>query len=711
MGTEAPTLTRSDIAVGGMSCAGCASRVERALTGLDGVNEALVNFATGRATVVHDRAVTGPELRAAVEGAGYQAQTPADAGDLQQRRAVTLHRRFIAALVLSLPVVAVSMVPLLRFGGWRWLAFGAATVVIFGSGRSFHSAAVRQLRRPATMDTLVSLGTTSAWVWSTVVLGTGRSDGHVYFETGAVIVTLVLAGKWLEARATRRSGDAVRALAGLGVTKAQLVDGREVAATDLAIGMEFIVRPGERIATDGRVMSGASAVDCSMITGEPVPVEVSAGDEVIGATVNANGTLVVEATRVGADTALAQIVRLVAEAQSGRAAVQRLADRVTAVFVPVVIGLAAVTLGAWLASGSSADDAFTAAVAVLIISCPCALGLATPLAVMVGTGRGAQLGVIIKGGDVLEHSGRIDTVVLDKTGTVTEGRLEVLDAVSPGADATALGVLAATLESRSEHPIGRAIACRWPVVGTVDELENQPGLGVVGRVDRAEVRVGRRQLFDAVPAVVETAASEAEAAGHTAVLVGRAAVAEAVVVLADVVKPSSADAVAAFHDQGFEVTLLTGDNRRTAAVVGAAVGVDDVIAEVLPGEKEAVVAELQNRGLKVAMVGDGINDAPALARADLGIAIGTGADVAIEASDLTVVGGDLRAVADAIDLARQTLATIKVNLIWAFAYNAAAIPLAALGALHPMMAAAAMGLSSLFVVSNSLRLRRFRGRR
>lgn len=797
----ASRVVRSDLAVAGMSCAACAGRVTEALSALDGVDEARVNFAAGRAAVWHRPAVTVADLRAAVTGAGYEAPETADAEEVQQRKTTELHRRFVVAAALTLPVAAVSMVSPLRFEGWRWFAAVAAGLVVFGVGRSFHLTALRHFRRPATMDTLVSLGTTAAWLWSTVVLAGdavgGAADdaagGHVYFETGAMIVTLVLAGKWLEARATRRSGDAVRALAGLGMAEARLEDGRDVAVADLAVGMRFVVRPGERIATDGRVVSGASAVDCSMITGEPVPVDVAEGDEVIGATVNASGSLVVEATRVGADTALAQIVRLVAEAQGGRAAVQRLADRVAAVFVPVVIGIAVVTMAGWLVLGGSADEAFTAAVAVLIISCPCALGLATPLAVMVGTGRGAQLGVIVKGAEALESSGRIDAVVLDKTGTVTEGRLEVVGAVRPavtddsghpdGLDGTGdpgglggsddrgdpggsddlsdlagegdlggaggsgdlgdpggsdglsdlegkgdlggsgelggLGPLAAALEARSGHPVGQAIARRWPMAGTVEEFnagvfnveefEDRPGLGVVGRVDGTEVRVGRRELFDTVPAEVAAAVASAAEAGRTAVLVGRGATAEAVVALADAVKPTSAEAVAALRQRGFGLTLLTGDNRATAAAVGAEVGIDEVMAEVLPADKEAAVAELQARGRRVAMVGDGVNDAPALARADLGIAVGAGADVAVEASDLTVVGADLRAVVDAIDLARRTLATIKVNLVWAFAYNAAAIPLAAAGALDPMVAAAAMGLSSLFVVSNSLRLRRFRG--
>ena len=765
-GTEAPR--RSDIAVEGMTCAACANRIQRKLAKLDGVSEARVNFANGRATVLHRGAVDDAVFRDAIEALGYEAPARSDHDGAERDREQDLRRRWIVAFVLGIPVVLVSMIPPLMFDGWEWFAAALATPVVFWSGWGFHRAAWMNLRHGSTtMDTLVSMGTLSAWTWSMVVVianvGTDQEmsgmsmggDGgpHVYFETSVVIIALILLGKWFEIRAKRRSGDAIRALADLGARTARLEDGTEVPLDDLVPGMRFVVRPGEKIATDGVVVEGESAIDAAMVTGEPVPVEVGPGSEVIGATINTDGFLVVEAVRVGADTALAQIIRLVDEAQGSRAEVQRLADRVAAVFVPVAIGIALVTLLAWLAITGDVDDAFTAAVAVLIIACPCALGLATPLGIMVGTGRAAQLGVIIKGGEVLEDTRRIDSIVLDKTGTVTDGRMALIDVVLPSGsavDAAELHRLAAAVESRSEHPIARAIASCQPRLrdgsdalslpnrhangmtlpnghangmrGDVNEIDgdalavvegfvNRAGVGVRATVEGVDVRVGRRQLFDSVPSAVEAAASQAESTGSTAVLVGRGAVAEAVLVVADTIKPTSVEAVAAFHDQGLLVTLLTGDNERTARTVGDAIGVDRVIAGVLPDGKAAEISELQAAGHRVAMVGDGINDAPALAQADLGIAVGTGTDVAIEASDLTIVSGDLRAVADAIALSRRTLHTIKGNLFWAFAYNAAAIPLAAFGVLNPMIAAAAMGFSSVFVVTNSLRLRRFDGYR
>ncbi len=712
-----------------MTCAACANRIQRRLGKVDGVEVAQVNFATGRATVTHASSVAETALAAEIEALGYGVIDDGDDAEAEQAREADLRRRLIVGVALALPAMVLSMVTALHFDGWEWVVAGLATPVILWSGWPFHRAAWMNLRHGSTtMDTLVSMGSLSALLWSTVVLvgdtaGWGVGGGHIYFETGAVIVTLILLGKWFEMRAKRRSGDAIRALADLGAKTAQLEDGRELALEDLAAGMRFVVKPGEKIATDGVVVDGRSAVDASMVTGEPVPVEVGPGDEVIGATINANGSLVVEATRVGSDTALAQIIRLVDQAQGSRAEVQRLADRVSSVFVPVAIAVAVLTLIGWLLVDGDTDAAFTAAVAVLIIACPCALGLATPLGIMVGTGRGAQLGVIIKGGEVLEDTRAIDAIVVDKTGTLTEAAMAVTDVHAPSLDQAGrdrVVRLAASAEARSEHPIAAAIATHGEALvdalADVETFVNRPGSGVVATVDGEEIRVGRRSLFDAVPAPVEVAAAEAEDTGATAVLAGRGAIAEVVIVVSDRVKATSADAVAAFHEQGLSVTMLTGDNARTAASVAATVGIgnrpgDDVIAEVYPEDKAAVISRLQDAGHRVAMVGDGINDAPALAQADLGIAVGTGTDVAIEASDLTIVSGDLRAVADAIALSRRTLAVIKGNLFWAFAYNTAAIPLAAFGVLNPMIAAGAMGLSSLFVVSNSLRLRRFAGYR
>ena len=706
----AAPVIRTDIPVEGMTCAACANRIQRKLGKLDGVDQAQVNFANGRATVLHSTALEQASFVEAIEGLGYSVPEVVDEAS-EGKREKELWQNFVLAIALGIPVMLISMIPALHFAGWEWVVGVLTTPIVFVAGRGFHRAAWMNLRHGSTtMDTLVSMGTLSAWTWSAVVLVLDL-DEHVYFETAAVIVSLILLGKWFEARAKRRSGDALRALADLSVRSAMLEDGTELELDQLVVGMRFLVRPGEKIATDGLVVEGTSAVDASMISGEPVPVEVGPGDEVIGATINANGSLVVEATRVGSDTALAQIIKLVEDAQGSRADVQRLADRVSAVFVPTAIGAALVTLLAWLALGHEANEAFTAAVAVLIIACPCALGLATPLGIMVGTGRGAQLGVIIKGGEVLEDTRAIDTIVLDKTGTVTEGRMELVDVVSIDSDSSRTLRLAASIESRSEHPIAVAIAGAVEHLDTVEDFQSRPGFGVEGRVDGSEVRVGRKQFFNEIPAALAKAATLAEGQGRSVVYAGTHTSAEAILVVADRIKPTSKEAVAAFHDQGLSVTLLTGDNRRTAESVGAEVGVDRVIAEVFPEDKAAEITRLQNEGKRVAMVGDGINDAPALAQADLGIAVGTGTDVAMEASDLTIVSGDLRAVADAVALSRRTLATIKGNLFWAFAYNAAAIPLAAFGVLNPMIAAGAMGISSVFVVTNSLRLRSFKGYR
>ncbi|WP_346764775.1 heavy metal translocating P-type ATPase [Rhodococcus sp. HNM0569] len=740
----APAPTHIELEIGGMTCASCANRVERKLNKLDGVT-ASVNYATEKARVEVAGDVTAEQLVDTVEQAGYTAQLPAppatqdDAGPVADADpTATLRRRLLVSLVLSVPVIAMAMIPALQFTNWQWLSLTLAAPVVVWGAWPFHLAAWTNLKHgTATMDTLVSMGTLAAFAWSVYALFWGsagtpgmthpfeltiaRMDGtaNIYLEAAAGVTTFILAGRYFEARSKRRAGAALRALLEMGAKDVAVRrDGREIRipVEQLAVRDEFVVRPGEKIAADGVVVEGASAVDESMLTGESVPVEVSPGTQVTGATVNVGGRIVVRTERTGADTQLAQMARLVEDAQTGKAKAQRLADRISGIFVPVVIALAVATLGFWLGTGGSVAAAFTAAVAVLIIACPCALGLATPMALMVGTGRGAQLGILIKGPEVLESTRRIDTVVLDKTGTVTTGVMALLDiATAPGESENDLLRIAGAVEHGSEHPIARAIAAaaadRSTLPGVTD-FANIEGLGVEGTVDGHTVLVGRPRLLTdrgaPLPDALDQVRLDAEAQGRTAIAVAWDGIARGVLVVADAVKPTSAEAIRQLRELGLTPVILTGDNEAAARAVAAQVGVDDVIAEVLPQEKVEAVARLQRGGKVVAMVGDGVNDAAALATADLGLAMGTGTDVAIEASDLTLVRGDLRAAVDAIRLSRRTLRTIKGNLFWAFAYNVAALPLAAAGLLNPMLAGAAMAFSSAFVVGNSLRLRRFR---
>jgi Cu+-exporting ATPase len=738
------TADHVEVPITGMTCASCANRIERKLNKLEGVT-ATVNYATEKAAIDFDRRLVEPDaLVATVESAGYSAALPTEAPAVEHEvdETAALRRRLIISALLALPVLVLSVVPALQFDNWQWLALQLATPVLVWGAWPLHRAAWQNLRHgTATMDTLISMGVIAAFGWSLYALFLGdagmpgmrmtfdlvtdpsEGSGHLYLEVASAVTVFILAGRYFEARAKRRAGAALKALLELGAKDVSIVgaDGRERRAPveELAVGDRFVVRPGEKVATDGVVEEGRSAVDMSMLTGESVPVEVAPGDQVAGATVNVGGRLIVRVAKVGADTALAQIARLVTDAQTGKAPAQRLADRVAGVFVPVVIALAVATLGYWLGAGQGAGAAFSAAVAVLIIACPCALGLATPTALLVGTGRGAQLGLLIKGPEILESTRRVDTIVLDKTGTVTTGAMSLVEVVAAGGeDRREILRIAGALEDASEHPIARAIADaarREHDLPTVEDFANREGLGVEGVVEGHGVQVGRPSLMAdwslRVPDDLDAARRDAEAEGRTAVLAAWDGAVRGLLVVADTVKPTSAQAVASLRALGLRPVLLTGDNETTARAVAAEVGIDEVIAEVMPADKAAVVSRLQAEGRVVAMAGDGVNDAPALAQADLGLSIGTGTDVAIEASDLTLVSGDLRAAGDAIRLSRATLRTIKQNLAWAFGYNVAALPLAAIGLLNPLIAGAAMGFSSVSVVANALRLRRFQARR
>ncbi|WP_332665109.1 heavy metal translocating P-type ATPase [Aeromicrobium sp.] len=734
---------RIDLSIGGMTCASCAMRIEKRLNKLDGVT-ASVNYATEKARVDTAGPIDPELLIAEVEKAGYTAQLPqppkAEEADeeVEDDPSRPLLQRLLISIVLTVPVIAFAMIPALQFTNWQWLSLTLAAPVVVWGALPFHVAAWTNLRHgAATMDTLISVGTLAAFGWSLYALFWGTAgepgmkhpfeltisrmdgSGNIYFEAAAGVTTFILAGRYFEARSKRRAGSALRALLALGAKEVSVVrDGVEVRipTDDLHVGDIFVVRPGEKIATDGVIEDGTSAVDASMVTGESVPAEVVAGDHVVGGTVNTSGRLTVRATRVGAETQLAQMARMVEDAQSGKAQAQRLADSISGIFVPIVIALAVGTLGFWVGTGEGASAAFTAAVAVLIIACPCALGLATPTALMVGTGRGAQLGILIKGPEVLESTRTIDTVVLDKTGTVTTGKMTLHDViVADGEDRAEVLRIAGALEDASEHPIARAIAdaarSELGELPVVEGFSNSEGLGVQGVVEGRAVVVGREAfLADWSQYVGDLAGpkGEAEAQGRTPVVVGWDGAVRGVLVVADTIKESSAEAIRQIRDLGLRPVLLTGDNERAARAVAATVGIDEVYAEVRPSEKVDVVRKLQEEGRTVAMVGDGVNDAAALAQSDLGLAMGTGTDAAIEAADLTLVRGDLRAVPDAIRLSRRTLGTIKGNLFWAFAYNVVGIPLAAAGLLNPMLAGAAMAFSSVFVVSNSLRLRSFK---